>query len=240
MKLDEHLRRLYVSELRRAVEPPGQRGVNRKQTLALIQQASEHGNEILEADDERTWIWSDLHLGHSVAIMAFDRPFTNTATMDWTLMEAWRQRVGTEDTIVCLGDVSAEGYMHVGHAQMWNSAPGRKWLVLGNHDVDLVNRSGSLDTERSTAAVTAPGDPPLLLTHMPLIAVPPGCVNVHGHIHEKPSPTDRHINVSVEQLEYGPARMSDIRRLARRLLERREIPKGTTAERLRIVAATMP
>ena len=39
--------------------------------------------------------------------------------------------------------------MHVGHAQMWNSAPGRKWLVLGNHDVDLVNRSRSLETERS-------------------------------------------------------------------------------------------
>ena len=88
--------------------------------------------------------------------------------------------------------------------------------------------------------MTAPGDPPLLLTHVPLIEVPPGCVNVHGHIHEKPSPTNRHVNVSVEQLEYGPARMSDIRRLARRLLERREIPKGTTAERLRIVAATMP
>ena len=91
--------------------------------------------------------------------MVFDRPFANTATMDWTLMEAWRERVGANDTIVCVGDVSAEGYMHVGHAEMWSSAPGRKWLVLGNHDVDLVNRIRSLETERSTAVVIAPGGP---------------------------------------------------------------------------------
>ena len=47
--------------------------------------------------------------------------------IDWTLMEAWRNSVSAAETIVCVGDVSAEGYMHVGHEQMWNSAPGRKW-----------------------------------------------------------------------------------------------------------------
>ena len=48
----------------------------------------------------------------------------------------------------------------------------------------------------------AAGDPPLLLTHVPLLQVPPGAINVHGHVHEQESPRpNRHVNVSVEQTE---------------------------------------
>ena len=37
---------------------------------------------------------------------------------------------------------------------------------------------------------------------MPLLQVPHGAVNVHGHVHEQESPTcNRHVNVSVEQTE---------------------------------------
>ena len=241
MELAERVTRLYIDELARALEPPINPRVNRPQTLALIRHAEEHGTRVLEAPDAWTWIWSDLHLGHTVAILAFDRPFRNTAQMDAALIEAWREAVAEDETIVCLGDISAEGYMHVGHEQMWNAAPGHKRLVLGNHDVDLVNRVRTLETETSAAALVAPGDPDLVLTHVPLIEVPLGCVNAHGHLHEKPSPTrDRHINVSVEQLDYRPVRMTEVRRLARRLHEQRDVPGETTAERLRIVEATMP
>ena len=81
-----------------------------------------------------------------------------------------------------------------------------------------------------------------MLTHVPLIEVPHGTINVHGHIHDNPSPTpNRHVNVSVEQLGYAPARMTDIRRLARRLLEGRKMPAGKhTRELLEIVSKTMP
>ena len=150
--------------------------------------------------------------------------------MDAALIEAWREAVADDETIVCLGDISAEGYMHVGHEQMWNAAPGRKHLVLGNHDVDRVNRVRTLETETSAVVLLAPGDPNLVLTHVPLLEVPVGCVNVHGHLHEKSSPTrDRHINVSVEQLDYRPVRMTEVRRLARRLREQR--PSATCPER---------
>ena len=71
----------------------------------------------------------------------------------------------------------------------------------------------------------AGGDPPLLLTHVPLLQVPDGAVNVHGHLHGEESPTrDRHLNVSVEQLNYRPVRLSEIRRLARRLVAGRIVP----------------
>lgn len=241
MQLKEQVTRLYAGELGRALEPPKDPRINRKQMVALIRYAEEHGTEVLETPDAWTWIWSDLHLGHPVAILAFDRPFRNTAEMDTALIEAWREAVADQETIVCLGDISAEGCMHVGHEQMWNAAPGYKRVVLGNHDVDLANHVGALEIEGRTTALVAPGNPDLVLTHVPLNQVPHGYVNVHGHVHEKPSPTrNRHINVSVEQLAYQPVRMTDVRRLARRLVERGDVPGETTAERIRIVNATMP
>ena len=86
----------------------------------------------------------------------------------------------------------------------------------------------------------AAGEPPLLLTHVPLPQVPTGCINVHGHVHGKASPSrNRHINVSVEQLNYRPARLCDIRRLALRLVEGRTVPGRRTSQRLRIVETTM-
>ena len=146
MELEERLAKLYAGELRRLLDPPRNPKVNRKQTVTLMRRVEESGSGVFDAPDERTWIWSDLHLGHTVAITAFDRPFRNTAVMDAALMDAWRERVcdgrvlgpcvrdprRRDDRV--LGDVSAEGYMHVGHKQMWNAAPGRKWLVVGNHE----------------------------------------------------------------------------------------------------------
>jgi len=42
-------------------------------------------------------------------------------------------------------------------------------------------------------------DPPLLVTHVPLVIVPDGCVNVHGHRHDvRPLEAGPWINVSVE------------------------------------------
>ena len=47
-------------------------------------------------------------------------------------------------------------------------------------------------------------DPPLVLTHIPLLKVPAGAVNVHGYLHRAAGPTDRHVNVSVEHTDYAP------------------------------------
>ena len=77
-----------------------------------------------------------------------------------------------------------------------------------------------------------PGRPDLFLSHEPLESVPAGTVNVHGHIHDTPSPTtDRHLNVSVEQLDYRPVRLEELENLAREPTNDKLI--GTTAERVK-------
>ena len=73
------------------------------------------------------------------------------------------------------------------------------------------------------------------------LQVPHGAVNVHGHVHEQESPTpNRHVNVSVEQLNYRPTRLSEIRRLARRLVEGMTVPRHSTRARLNVVERVMP
>ena len=110
-----------------------------------------------------------------------------------------------------------------------------------NHDVDPVNQVRPVKVNRTAVTLFAPGNPPLLLTHVPLLQVPHGSVNVHGHVHQKESPSrNRHINVSVEQLNYRPTRLRDIRRLARRLLEGRIVPGHNTRARLNVVERVMP
>ena len=48
-------------------------------------------------------------------------------------------------------------------------------------------------------------DPPLVLTHIPLLKVPAGAVNVHGYLHRFAGPTDRHVNVvRFEHTDYAP------------------------------------
>ena len=72
-------------------------------------------------------------------------------------------------------------------------ALGERLLVLDNHDrhVPALRRAGFHKTCRTALCAT---DLPLVLTHIPLLKVPAGAVNVHGHLHRAAGPTDRHVN----------------------------------------------
>ena len=237
----ERLHKLYADELRQSLRPPVHPMVNARQTRAMIRRAREGVPGLYEEPDATTWIWSDLHLGHEDSLTAFDRSFSTPDDMDQAMRHAWYELVDIDDTIICLGDVGVDSSIRLAHQAWWREAPGAKWLVLGNHDVDRVNQVLPVAVDRTATTLFASGEPPLLLTHVPLLQVPAGCINVHGHVHGKESPSrNRHINVSVEQLNYRPARLCDIRRLALRLLEGRTIPGHRTRERLNIVETTMP
>lgn len=241
-RLAERLRNVYIEELTRSLKTPGQQTLPSMHAQVMLHHAYSGDPILYEEPDEKTWIWSDLHLGHDFSLAAFSRPFHTARAADKAMHRAWVERVTDDDSIICLGDISVDGCLSPHHAIRWREAPGFKVLVLGNHDVDPINQVKNLDIQRKTLALATPGDPPLLLTHVPLLQVPHGAVNVHGHIHDKPAPTPhRHINVSVEQLGYAPANLKDVRRLARRLLEGRYVPTDdNTRAMLDTVRTTMP
>ena len=192
--------------------------------------------EIREADHRDVWIWSDLHLGHADSITVFGRPFETADEMDDTLFRNWHHVVQPDDAILCLGDFAIHG-VYGRLLKRLREAPGWKILVVGNHDPDggVVDIDG-FDEVHGT--IYASGEPPLLLTHAPLRDMPQNCINGHGHLHGRRVPNGtRHINTSVEQLDYRPRRLIEIRRLARRLVRGEIVPGDTTVDQLEWVAA---
>lgn len=171
---------------------------------------------IINTPVDETWIWSDLHLADRSVLLAWERPFRWIHQMNHHLLREWRRRVRPDHTIICLGDVA--------HPDAWrdrrltldiHNCPGRRVLILGNHDRDRQALRDAGFHGQHAAALCAT-DPPLALTHMPLKRVPPTAVNVHGHIHKADSPTRRHVNVSVERTDYAPVGLSWILEVCRR------------------------
>ena len=91
--------------------------------------------------------------------------------MNRRLLLNWRRRVGAGDTVICLGDVA--------HPDAWRDdglvldvaeCPDERLLVLGNHDRDVAGpRRAGFHKSCRTALCAA--DPPLVLTHIPLLKV---------------------------------------------------------------------
>ena len=190
---------------------------------------------------EKTWVWSDLHLGDRGALQAFDRPFGDVDQMNRHLLREWRRRVRSDDTIICLGDVA--------HPDAWRDrrlvldiqdCPGKRVLVLGNHDLNRAAlREAGFATQCSLALCAT--DPPLALSHYPLRQIPVGAVNLHGHLHEGTEPTRRHINLAVEHTDYSPVGLIWVLDKARqRQFAGQSIQGGSGSEAPHRTARTLP
>ena len=87
------------------------------------------------------------------------------------------------------------------------NCPGRRVLILGNHDVKDTEALRDAGFVEQYAAALCATEPALALTHMPLRRVPLTAINVHGHLHGVPAPSPRHLNVCVERTNYAPVRL---------------------------------
>ena len=227
------LKELYESQLREELKCPPTPDFNRREISCMLRVSRGMTPGALYGHDHaRTWVWSDLHLGHTKTIKVFQRPFGTADEMNDTIFRNWEQVVAPADTILILGDVTVHGLWGRRLARV-RQAPGRKILVYGNHEI---TGTGSVETDgfdEVHSSLHVDGDPPLLLTHVPLRVVPGGCVNIHGHLHHKRIPgRTRHINVCVEQLQYRPRALSTLHRLARRLVNGKTVRGRTTTDQL--------
>lgn len=159
------------------------------------------------------YVISDTHFGHANIITYAQRPFASVSDMDEHMIEAWNRTVRPQDHVYHLGDVAVS-------QQVLNAVlprlHGHKRLVLGNHD----NHAPIQDYARYFEKILVWRlFKPLLLTHVP---IHPGSfgkaqVNVHGHLHESPSPAGPYINVCVEQIDYTPVHLDTLISRAREL-----------------------
>jgi len=86
----------------------------------------------------KTFISSDTHWFHK-GILEFcpkTRPYSSVEEMNWKMIQAWNARVGSEDLVYLLGDVSfgTSAETHNILCQL----NGRIRLIKGNHDYKVL------------------------------------------------------------------------------------------------------
>jgi calcineurin-like phosphoesterase family protein len=157
---------------------------------------------------EDTWVIADTHFYHDKLILKEyeDRPKHHNELM----ITNWQTLVQPNDHILHLGDVLIGGRER--REAMAYRLTGYKYLILGNHDLQSRN---TLRNDMNFAVLPDIVEEYIngihtVFTHRPYELIKDYQVNIHGHIHSKKPPsfyTDRHINVSVEVMNYSPIKL---------------------------------
>jgi calcineurin-like phosphoesterase family protein len=168
---------------------------------------------------------SDTHWNHA-NILNFTcsetgsptRPgFADVEAMNEHMIERWNSVVKPGDKVYHLGDVvfgeNKEDWM----AKNFPRLNGKKRLIVGNHDNIKFHAAGGwwgkIDLWRMFPEFG------LLLTHVPVHERTLGesrftgkkMLNVHGHIHTNKSPSEDYRCVCVEQINYTPVSLEELR-----------------------------
>ena len=91
---------------------------------------------------------------------------------------------------------------------------GKVYLMRGNHDrrsIAFYQALGITLVKDPYRMETASGMQ-LVFSHRPIVPLPPGMLNLHGHIHNNPAPElgPRHVNLSIEVRQYRPWKLGDV------------------------------
>ena len=164
------------------------------------------------ASQRKVWVWSDQHFGHFNIIRYTDRPFEATEQMNESMYANYLARVGEDDLVLFGGDVSF-GALEPVRARL-QALPGEKILVLGNHEFDGggYRKHHVFDWTMMSFVFRAPiSGQSVLVTHVPVDEhfLPKNTVNLHGHTHRH-TIGPRHVNMSVEHMDFGPMLLSDL------------------------------
>ena len=177
------------------------------------------------------WVISDTHLFHTNILKFTDNStgklvrgdrFDNVDQMNQCMLENWNSVVKQGDIVYHLGDVVIGD--HDQFKKLWPKFNGSKRLIVGNHDdIKFLSTGGFFQKVLMWRMWPEFG---LMFSHVPLhessllrLTVrggkyPEDCetlLNVHGHIHQNPSPEGPYRNVSVEAIDYTPINIEDLR-----------------------------
>lgn len=172
----------------------------------------------------REFWWSDHHLDHLNIIRYCARPFFNVPQMRAAIFATWRAHISDDDIVWILGDLTARKLPHEVLHEVAD-LPGRKRLVVGNHDDVFVKTVGGNLKEAAEARYAAAGlevmhgnhqmtigGHEVTVSHFPYISDDPdddqrylahraedeGGWLLCGHVHEKWRQRGRQINVGID------------------------------------------
>lgn len=83
----------------------------------------------------RKFYTADSHFGHPGMLTFGARPFSSTDEMDRFIVDRWNDVVRPDDIVYHLGDFAVGERDPAKIKRIFSQLKGRKYLVLGNHDV---------------------------------------------------------------------------------------------------------
>lgn len=129
---------------------------------------------------------SDLHIGHDNILKYDRRPFRDVDEMLFELVANYRSMVSPDHHAMFLGDVFFRATKSEA-AYIMSFLPGRKSLILGNHDRHSKSwyRDVGFETVLDSATIHNEELGDVTLIHNPLLAVGERKSNyvIHGHKH---------------------------------------------------------
>lgn len=165
------------------------------------------------------WYTADIHFGHKRIIEFCKRPFSTVSEMNAKIIGNFQSRVQPDDDLWILGDFAfVSGDSNSRFESWFHSLPGRKHLVVGNHDDEAVV---ALPWESvDYMPMISDGAQKLVLCHYPMITwegARDGALQLFGHVHDQWRGTRNSVNVGVDQWDFCPVQVDDIRRRAAKL-----------------------
>jgi calcineurin-like phosphoesterase family protein len=176
------------------------------------------------------WIISDTHYNQSDILTFHDfngnrvRDFIDVDEMNEHIIDKWNSVVKPTDIVYHLGDVFYDRTLEDRQKfeTDWRRFNGHKRLIFGNHD-DIRYLSGK-DSEgrwlfEKVLYWRKYPEFGLIMTHAPIhdsglyssTDFSKQLLNVHGHIHTNPSPPGPYRCVCVEQVNYTPVNIEELR-----------------------------
>lgn len=151
---------------------------------------------------------SDTHFGHAGLVngnLLPRRPFSSVEEMDETMIERWNEVVRPQDKVYHLGDVT----MAKKRIPVVKRLRGHKTLILGNHDIySAAEYLPYFDNLRAARVFDG-----FIATHIPIhsSSLERFEFNLHGHTHYNEIADPRYISTCVEQTNFYPVELSEIR-----------------------------
>ena len=170
-----------------------------------------HHRENLSPDfhlNDQTWIIADTHFFHTNIGRYCNRP------EDWQaqIIQNWNQLVPPDDIVFHLGDLALARKAEV--KALVEQLSGQIFMLRGNHDrfSRTFYQSLGITLVPDPYEMLYPSGQKLIFSHRPILPLEPGNLNLHGHIHNNPTPElgAQHINMSMEVREYRPWRLGDV------------------------------
>jgi len=172
------------------------------------------------------WLISDTHFFHANILKFTDDEgnlirgalFSSVEEMNQCMLDNWNSVVKPGDKVYHLGDVMMGDKTEF--KKYWSKLNGSKRLIVGNHDdIKWMAQNELFAKIHMWRMFTEFG---LLLTHVPIHEsglrrgaptdeTAPMLLNIHGHIHQNPSPTEHHRCVCVEHINYTPINIEELR-----------------------------